>query len=48
MTIYETRYKATKAKKDVNDVVVKVDAGGGQVGYMIMTASEYQVWRNQR
>ena len=43
MEIYKNRYQASKAKTDINDVIVKVTGG-----YTIMTASKYQVWRKQR
>ena len=40
--LYTTRYYA---KKDAlgDEVVVKVDGG-----YTIMTASDYQIWKNQK
>lgn len=40
--LYTTRYYAKKVATG-NDVVVKVDGG-----YTIMTASEYQIWKNQK
>ena len=46
--IYPTRYQATKHKTDRNDVVVKVCAGGDKTGYMVLSASEYQLWKNAR
>lgn len=48
MIIYKTRYQAIKNKNDKNDVVVKVDAGGGETGYVVMTAATYKTWRNQK
>ena len=42
MTIYNTRYQARKAATGA-DVVVKVCGG-----YAVMSASDYNVWRNQR
>ena len=43
MKIYKNHYRASKAKTDKNDVVVKITGG-----YTVMTASEYQVWRKQK
>ena len=43
MIIYKTRYQASKAKTDKNDVVVKITGG-----YTIMTAAEYHVWCKQK
>ena len=42
MTTYNTRYAARKAASG-DDVVVKVCGG-----YAVMSASDYNVWRNQR
>lgn len=46
--IYETRYKAEKEKKTnpwirSDSVIVKVNGG-----YVIMTAEEYRIWKNQK
>ena len=40
--LYTTRYYAKKACRG-DEVVAKVDGG-----YTIMTASKYQVWKNQK
>ena len=42
MTIYKTRHQALKERKSY-ERVVKVCGG-----YVIMTESEYQIWRRQR
>lgn len=43
MIIYETRYKAEKARKKGEEVVVKVCGG-----YAVMTYEEYRVWKKQK
>lgn len=40
--LYSSRYYARKAAT-VNEVVVKVCGG-----YMVMSAADYNIWRNQR
>lgn len=47
MTIYTTRYQARKYAAG-SEVIVKVCAGGDDVGYTIMDAHDYQIWRNQK
>lgn len=42
MKIYETRYKAKK-EANSDERIVKVDGG-----YIIMSPSEYSVWKNQK
>ena len=42
MTIYNTRYQAKKYCKS-NEKIVKVCGG-----YVIMTYSEYEIWKNQK
>lgn len=41
--LYKSRYYASKAKTDDNDVVVKVCGG-----FKIMDAYEYAVWKEQK
>jgi predicted GNAT family N-acyltransferase len=45
--IYENRYQAKKDAR-YGQVIVKVDAGGGKIGYRLMDAAEYRVWRKQK
>lgn len=47
MEIYKTRYQARKHAY-FGEVVVKVDAGNGDIGYTIMSAADYRIWRNQK
>lgn len=41
--LYKSRYYANKAKRDDNDVVVKVCGG-----FKIMGVYEYEVWKKQK
>ena len=43
MKHYDTRYQAEKARKKGEEIVVKVSGG-----YMVMTYSEYRVWKKQK
>ena len=47
MMIYSTRYQAKKHAQ-YGEVVVKVGAGCGEVGYTIMSAEAYRIWKNQK
>lgn len=47
MKIYETRYQARKAAR-YGQVVVKVDAGDGKTGYVVMDCADYRIWRRQK
>ena len=42
MTIYTTRYAAYKAKTS-DEKVIKVCGG-----YVLMTADQYRIWKNQK
>lgn len=45
--IYKSRYMARK-NANKTQVVAKVDAGYGEVGYKIMEVMEYLVWKKQK
>jgi hypothetical protein len=45
--IYENRYQAKKDAR-YGQVIVKVDAGGGKIGYTLMDRSQHHVWRKQK
>ena len=45
--MYKTRYQARKAMIG-DQAIVKVDAGGGKIGYRLMDAADYRVWRKQK
>ncbi len=47
MKIYSSRYYAKKEARN-NEVIVKVCAGGNSVGYVLMTASNYKIWKKQK
>ena len=47
MGLYKSRYYAKKAC-GADEVVVKVDAGFGEVGYKLMSVMDARVWKMQK
>jgi len=43
MAIYKTKYLAQQNRKSGGDRIIKVYGG-----YTVMSARQYQVWRNQK
>ena len=43
MIIYETKYKAYKARRNGEEIVVKVCGG-----YAVMTYADYNIWKKQK
>lgn len=41
--IYETRYQAEKARRKGEEIVARVTGG-----WMVMSYSDYRVWKNQK